>query len=235
MMPALGRAKKLAQNVVDKMNMRSWGLIWYIFTEDNDGKFTKGNSLAGGQENWYNKASYYEGEADIRFCPTTKKNDGTFPFSSWDRTGGVSNNYDETDAHSSYATGSYGINDYIHQPKDPDSKVYWGNTDSPYSSKIPVIGDAVYWKVKQPNAAQPIPIAEDDPGIGTYGLTKACLNRHGGYTNWLFLDWSVKSVGLKAIWSRDVMWRRDWRDNLQTSGVPNFAGTWMENMPDKIK
>lgn len=116
LMPALGKAKELAKSTVCKVNLHSWSLIWYLYTEDYNGKFPQGN-YGPGQVNWYNKvASYYEGNADIRFCPTAKKNNAAFPFSSWDRTDGISGNYDEDDVRSSYASGSYGMNDYIHTP-----------------------------------------------------------------------------------------------------------------------
>jgi len=28
-----------------------------------------------------------------------------------------------------------------------------------------------------------------------------CINRHDGYVNGLFLDWSVRKIGLKELWT----------------------------------
>ena len=101
---------------------------------------------------------------------------------------------------------------------------------------IPVFGDAPYWKILKPNAVDPPPQFEGDKGTSSGGLTNACGNRHNGYTHWVFLDWSVKAVGLKAIWSRNVMWRKDWIENLDQFGTPNWDDyPWMQSMPDRIK
>ena len=66
MMPALGKAKKIAQNVLCKANLHQWMYIWVLYTDDHDGKFPGGN-VGGGQQNWYNLlADLYEDQADIR-------------------------------------------------------------------------------------------------------------------------------------------------------------------------
>jgi prepilin-type processing-associated H-X9-DG protein len=41
-----------------------------------------------------------------------------------------------------------------------------------------------------------------------------CINRHNGYINGLFLDWSVRKVGLKELWT------------LYWSPTFNRAGEW---------
>jgi len=35
-----------------------------------------------------------------------------------------------------------------------------------------------------------------------------CVNRHEGKVNCLFMDLSVRPVGLKELW--DLQWHRDW-------------------------
>ncbi len=48
-----------------------------------------------------------------------------------------------------------------------------------------------------------------DSAMGSF-----CLNRHNGHVNCLFLDWSVRKVGLKELWT--LKWNQDF----------NTAGTW---------
>jgi prepilin-type processing-associated H-X9-DG protein len=46
------------------------------------------------------------------------------------------------------------------------------------------------------------------------GMAPFCLNRHNGHVNCLFLDWSVRKVGLKELWT--LKWNQDF----------NTAGPW---------
>jgi prepilin-type processing-associated H-X9-DG protein len=61
-----------------------------------------------------------------------------------------------------------------------------------------------------------------------------CLNRHDGYVNGLFLDWSVRRIGLKELWT--LKWHRD----FNTAGPWTTAGgvqptdwpEWMQGFKD---
>ena len=45
-----------------------------------------------------------------------------------------------------------------------------------------------------------------------------CINRHSGYVNCLFLDWSVRKVGLKELWTLK------WHEDFNTRGPWTKAG-----------
>jgi len=45
-------------------------------------------------------------------------------------------------------------------------------------------------------------------------MKRFCLHRHRGAVNGLFLDFSIRKIGLKGIWA--LKWRRRY----------NTAGTW---------
>jgi prepilin-type N-terminal cleavage/methylation domain-containing protein/prepilin-type processing-associated H-X9-DG protein len=61
-----------------------------------------------------------------------------------------------------------------------------------------------------------------------------CLNRHNGYVNCLFLDWSVRRVGLKELWTLK------WNPEFNTAGPWTRAGgvtpedwpEWMRKFKD---
>jgi prepilin-type processing-associated H-X9-DG protein len=61
-----------------------------------------------------------------------------------------------------------------------------------------------------------------------------CVNRHNGYTNGLFMDWSVRKIGLKELWT--LKWNR----NFDTAGPYTKAGgvlpedwpQWMRGFKD---
>jgi prepilin-type processing-associated H-X9-DG protein len=45
-----------------------------------------------------------------------------------------------------------------------------------------------------------------------------CVDRHGGTSNHLFLDWSVRAVGLKGLWTLK------WHKTFDTAGPWTRAG-----------
>ena len=61
-----------------------------------------------------------------------------------------------------------------------------------------------------PSPPATTPSAPDWWGASDY----TCINRHDGGTNSLFLDWSVRKVGLKELWT--LKWNRGY----------NTAGPW---------
>ena len=61
-----------------------------------------------------------------------------------------------------------------------------------------------------------------------------CVNRHSGHVNGLFLDWSVRKVGLKELWTLK------WYAEFNTAGEWTKAGgvkpedwpKWMRRFKD---
>jgi prepilin-type N-terminal cleavage/methylation domain-containing protein/prepilin-type processing-associated H-X9-DG protein len=66
------------------------------------------------------------------------------------------------------------------------------------------------------------------------GMTPFCMNRHNGNVNGLFLDWSVRKVGLKELWTLK------WHENFNTANEWTKAGgvtpsqwpLWMRQFKD---
>jgi prepilin-type N-terminal cleavage/methylation domain-containing protein len=81
-------------------------------------------------------------------------------------------------------------------------------------AQFPVILDTAFVWIR-PNASNEPPTRE---GGGLFGIGGACLSRHHEHINSLFLDWSVKKVGLKELWT--LKWHRDW----DTAGPWTRAG-----------
>ena len=61
-----------------------------------------------------------------------------------------------------------------------------------------------------------------------------CVSRHDDFVNGLFLDWSVRKIGLKELWK--LKWSQDFNTNgpwTQAGGVkPDKWPPWMRNMKD---
>ena len=56
-----------------------------------------------------------------------------------------------------------------------------------------------------------------------------CINRHNGFVNSVFMDTSVRPIGLKELW--DVHWHRQWTSEKATRGLPVWPD-WMRSFKD---
>ena len=63
MMPALGKARKLAQNVVCLNNLKNWGLFWQMYLNANESYFPVGytGNVDDSGRWWKVLLPYYEG------------------------------------------------------------------------------------------------------------------------------------------------------------------------------
>ena len=95
-------------------------------------------------------------------------------------------------------------------------------------SKVPILLDSM-WAGFWPSAGS-IPPPESRGST----LMPYCINRHNGRVNGLFLDWSLREVGLKELWTLK------WSPNFDTAGPWTQAGgvqreewpEWMRGFKD---
>jgi hypothetical protein len=135
--------------------------------------------------------------------------------------------------------GSYGYNDWLFKgfsqnPARLDGKLiemdvfsFRGRTDVPVllDASMPWGSPQLPWQVLRPPTT-----AEGATGAGL----PCCINRHSACVNALFLDWSVRKVGLKELWT--LYWCAD----FNRSGPWTKAGSvkpekwpkWMRNFKD---
>ena len=75
LMPALNRAKKQARSAACKVNLHSWGQVWSMYCQDNDGYFCMESELSGWPRgNWINALRpFYRTKSGILICPMAKK------------------------------------------------------------------------------------------------------------------------------------------------------------------
>jgi hypothetical protein len=55
-----------------------------------------------------------------------------------------------------------------------------------------------------------------------------CIDRHNGHIDAVFLDWSVRRIGLKGLWK--IKWHKDFPTGGWTGGWPG----WMRNFRDDV-
>jgi prepilin-type N-terminal cleavage/methylation domain-containing protein/prepilin-type processing-associated H-X9-DG protein len=138
--------------------------------------------------------------------------------------------------------GSYGINRNLFAPSlFAGSDILAGGSQrelNVYGLKqcgaIPALLDSVgpnAWMVK---ADEPPPKREpfDDSPYSFSPLTNIdlCINRHNGTLNTLFLDWSVRPIGLKELWTLK------WHGRFDTAGPWTKAGgVQLEDWPEWMR
>jgi prepilin-type N-terminal cleavage/methylation domain-containing protein len=250
LMPALQRVKKQARTVVCQANLKQWGVIFAMYTDDNNAQFPERKSGGDAYGRWMDSMrEYYITAEDIRCCPVASKIAnpdmitgidwwgsqelawGKVP--PWDAGGGRTEGY----------YGSYGVNGYIYVPIG--SEVYgispngfWRTTNVKGSSEIPMFMDCYFW-CGWPQATNTPPLYDGaQERSDANAMNRFCINRHNGTIGAVFMDYSVRSVGLKELFT--LNWHRGFnRANAWTraGGVrpedwSNYGDGWLGKYKD---
>ena len=77
--------------------------------------------------------------------------------------------------------------------------------------------DGTRW-ASYPDSTDAPPPAPDSTSMNYLSIRPFCIPRHGGFVNCLFMDWSVRKVGLKQLWTLR------WYPGCNTSGAYTLAG-----------
>ena len=209
LMPALSRVRKQARSVACQANLKHWGLIFKMYTDDNDSQFYGAWSTGQQGHVWIGALRHLYQDKEINFCPSAKKVglDNA-------QQGGVFEAYgvfppDDTRVGYPGLAGSYGINDWVGNPahaRNPggiigEPSMYWVRPDVKRAHDIPLFLDAVWLGGMPRHTDTPTP-TEDREGFGAGGhMNRYCVNRHEGYINAVFVDFTVRRVGLKELWT----------------------------------
>ena len=214
LMPALARVRKQARAVACQALLKSWGSIWSMFCDDNNGKFSNGQ-VAWTRGDWVINLRYqYQTKTKILQCPVATKR-----LPSGDVWGGPKNTYamPENVTDDVWGEGgeepSYGVNTWIYnQPSASGNN--WRTKDSPGAANIPVFADTM-WRGGGPteDGTGGDPPLENGQWIGvTNEMMHFCIDRHEGAINMLYMDWHVDKVGLKGLW------KLKWHKQFNTYG-----------------
>ncbi len=243
LLPALGRVRKQARAVICRSNLRQWGQILATYTAENDGRLGRnGSSYTLTAAAWFFRGDTPFEEADlasrslslsidtegIRCCPIAARDvmgEGTCTLGRDDavivqwRDAFTTTQAWELVYPSPTIRGSYGFNTWLLGGyKRWSHGVYPQNvnvTGVKGQGDIPLLLDAM-----RPNSN---PLSSDSPPEEEDGgrlnqMARFCVNRHTGYINGLFLDWSVRRIGLKELWTLQ------WYQGYDTNGRWTLAG-----------
>ena len=242
LMPALQRVRKQARSSTCKANMHSWAQIWTMYCQDNDGRFCMEDGPVGWPRgNWVVALRpFYRTKMGILICPTAKKRlDSMANYGSFDRTyimgvGGMENRREEA---------SYGANCWIFNSRSGQEMIQqrpvkwnWQTADVNGGNNIPIFGDSMwrgggpFYQNSDPQSERIIPPQFHGQWIRARNeMMHFCIDRHNSVTNHAFMDWSVRAVGLKELWT--LKWHRQFdRSGYWTKAGGAQPSTWPEWM-----
>ncbi len=222
LMPALNRVKGQAQKVSCQARLKQWGLLFKLYTDDNNGYFARRNGNVVSTLWMSAMRPYYHNEPKMRLCPSATRlmensaDWGTFKAASLENDVFSYGNNSWTDNNAVDRGDRWvewfwkGVNDQT--TVAPGTRTPIGRPVS--TNTIPVFGDST-WYDAWPRDTDTPSQTMDAFGIGDRGtsgeMNHFCIDRHKGFCNLLFMDWSARGVGLKELWT--LKWHRSYVTN----------------------
>ncbi len=243
LMPALRRVKEQGKMISCMGTLKQWNLIAAMHTESNDGKFWDSDSGTPGY--WWVKHLDERHKSwkknPLWFCPSATKpiideNGVQAPtfniFNAW----GI---FTGSDLSPDGVAGSYSINGYCLIPRSATEyeggvsvENGWKTSSARSANNIPWFIEALRFDLwPLPTHA---PASNEFSAWSGNNMARCAINRHQGFLNAAFMDWSVRKVGLKELWTLK------WHKQFDTAGPYTQAGgiqaddwpQWMRRFKD---
>ena len=259
LLPALRKAKNQARAAICQARLKQWAATLALYTEDNQGHFPRGSDqdiiwfLRGEVVSLDDPNGRSVRPVDtkgIACCPMAVRNVSGTKYTylyrgqiirkvRWGRTFEA---WEMTSPGRPFRT-SYGFNGWLF-----GNELVWGpgypgtgnfgrhrhHSPSPFlirgKANIPVLLDST-----RPNGhpGEPFMLPPRWEGFGS-SFDLFCIDRHNEHINGLFLDWSVRKVGLKELWTLK------WSHEFDTANAWTRTGgalaedwpEWMRNFKD---
>jgi prepilin-type N-terminal cleavage/methylation domain-containing protein len=245
LMPGLQRVKKQARSslVTCQAQLKQWATIFAMYTNDNNGYFNERKSGSGGYGRWMDvMREYYVSAEDIRLCPAANQlanPDAVWGGDIWGsafKGWGKIPNWD-----SDY--GSYGVNGFIYQPVGDNvygisAEGFWGTPNVKGADNIPMFLDCYFWCGWPQSTNTPPEYDGWQNRSDADAINRFCINRHDGYINAAFMDFTVRRVGLKELftlkWSRVYNTANAWTiaGGITPSDWKNHGDGWLAQFKD---
>ena len=250
LLPVLGRVRKQAKALVCQTNLRQWGVTLNAYAMENEGSLPmdgtdwsfrlllRGSLPSPTDPSGEGRSIHHFDAQDIMFCPSAKTttdqtggwrygrrydtNAGLWggPFTAWT----ITNPKPES-------SGSYGYNGWLSRGFSYSS-VKTDILAMKGRANIPLLLDSARPRVQPRDSSEP-PLS-NGYRPAPLGMNSPCINRHNAHVNGLFLDWSVRKIGLKELWT--LTWYKQYDTAgpwTQAGGVrPEDWPEWMRGFKD---
>ena len=264
LIPTIQRAKRQAKTVKCQANLHQLGLAVNAYAAANEGSLlpvrmsVQTKNYAGFVYHWtYLLRSYCIDINDVLLCPMTKYYPnrpgpvfprdcqwyiplkwsfealplpmqlstpylhGSYGFNCWLETPESIGRYSRTHPYRTYIWTTSNLKDAVNVPVFLDCRFEYVHTDLPAGSGK--------------DGISPPPLFEGDWTIGRrFEAATICLDRHNGGINSLFMDGSVRKVGLKELWT--LKWHRQYNIAnrwTKAGGIqPSDWPQWMRKFKD---
>lgn len=247
-MPSLQRVRKQAKGILCQSNLKQWGTIFTMYVGDNNGHFPRRTQQSG---RWMDAmVDYYITTEDIRLCSLVTKlanPDGINGIDFWGDTFLGWGKIPPVDAAVSTGRtigfyGSYGVNGYIYVPGEPvvykPAAYFWKSFGVKGASDIPMMLDCYFWCGWPDDDNTPPEYDGWQQRDDNNAMNRYFLDRHDGFINAIFLDYTVRKVGLKELftlrWHREFNRANAWTTagGVMSSDWKNFGDGWMGKFKD---
>jgi type II secretory pathway pseudopilin PulG len=230
LLPVLNKIRKQAKAIACQSNLKQLGSIFLMYTHDSSG------CMPITSRRWpetLRLLSY--GHNKLLFCPMAAEfaaEGGSHPFAAYQAFSFGADYY--------CGYGSYGINGWVCDPPPqiavnpygfPTSN-NWRRVSVKGTNNVPLLLDST-WIDSYPDATNVPPLIDGyqcnwlSPAASKHKqMSICCINRHNRSINGIFLDFSVRKVGLKELWK--LKWHRDFDINAPTPQWPD----WMKEFKD---
>ncbi|MHC4529153.1 MAG: hypothetical protein ACYTEX_05860 [Planctomycetota bacterium] len=206
--------RRRAKEAACVCNLKRWGDIWESYADDHEGCFPQRDGMA----EWQHTARAYYRDQNLLLCPEATRSwldAARNPFMAWeDDTAGI--NYK-----SSYCLNLWISNEHGSGKLGSGVQEFWRTPYVKGAASVPVLGDG-QWRDADPVCRDMPPLYELDiwtPNMNE--MQRFCISRHNGGVNIVFLDWSVRKVGLKYLW------RQQWHQTFDLEYPLPVWPPWM--------
>jgi prepilin-type N-terminal cleavage/methylation domain-containing protein len=260
LMPALSRVRDQARQINCSANLRNWNLSFNMYVNENDGVFYSGTDASGywwvhqlpeKEQDWKQNESW--------FCPTATKpiysQNGVAAqtlniYNSW----GIYTTANGAPASRTWNgktymmnkngfNGSFSLNGYLlsvpatttFEGGQPAKSGFRKINEAKNTNEVPVMMDGLRFDTWPLETNAPAP-KEEDPWVGgaQWDMARVAINRHRGFLQSSFLDWSVRKVGVKEVWT--LKWHKAFNTNgpwTKAGGVnPSSWPAWMNQFKE---
>jgi prepilin-type N-terminal cleavage/methylation domain-containing protein len=211
LMPALARVRRQAKVVLCQSNLREWGKCFAMYCDDFDTKMMEGRYW----NPWWRALEPYYRDRGLLRCPEASNIDKKAWLSGNGNHGVWGPDWFPSPPPDGDGPwwGSYGTNEWMcNPPREADiyePQKYWRTCQIRKPYQVPIMLDA-WWDQAWAEITDSMPLLPGEwESVGTDDMPHFCIVRHpAGNNNGLFMDYSVRIVPVKEVWS--LKWHQEY-------------------------